>query len=378
MTDWTAVETLCRVTDPLDWTPAKSTAMVNACREMARFHQQNCDPIAHVYRRHDFDPESLQVEADLARIPVVGVQAMKHHLLTSRPHEAAVLKLTSSGTRGQKTQIWFDQPSLDRVQAMMSTLWTHEGLVSDQPTEYVMFSYSPDDAKDLGIAFSNSNLQRFAPVARSHYAIRKDPDGTWTFDVAATLAHLTEIARGDRPARLFGMPGFIWELLEQMKVGQRLQLPEGSLMVTGGGWKAAEDKQVSRIQFRRMVVDCFGIPQERVRDNYGMAEHCAPYIQCRLHQFHVPVFNRVLARDPISMAVLPPGQSGLLELVTPYNAMMPNLALLSTDVGQLDPEPCGCGRTAPTFTLQGRGGLSKAKGCAITAGEMVARSRAPR
>ncbi len=105
-----------------------------------------------------------------------------------------------------------------------------------------------------------------------------------------------------------------------------------------------------------------------------MAEHSAPYMECRRHRFHVPAFNRVYVRDPETLKLLPSGKTGLLELVTPYNAMMPNLALLTTDLGFLDPRPCPCGYNSPTFTLVGRGGLTKNKGCAITAGEIVKRN----
>jgi phenylacetate-coenzyme A ligase PaaK-like adenylate-forming protein len=144
-------------------------------------------------------------------------------------------------------------------------------------------------------------------------------------------------------------------------------------MVTGGGWKAAEDRKVSREDFREKVSRFLGIPIENIRDGYGMAEHSAPYIECRRHRFHVPVYNRVLTRDPVTLEVLAPGKTGLLELITPYNAMMPNLAILSTDLGFISPEECPCGASSPTFTLVGRGGLWKYKGCAIHAGEIVKR-----
>jgi hypothetical protein len=81
----------------------------------------------------------------------------------------------------------------------------------------------------------------------------------------------------------------------------------------------------------------------------------------------------VQARDPETLAVLPPGRVGLLALFSPYNAMMPNLAILTTDLGHLDESACPCGDDAPTFTLVGRGGLVKHKGCALHASEIVRR-----
>jgi hypothetical protein len=241
------------------------------------------------------------------------------------------------------------------------------------PTHYVMVNYDPNDAKDLGVAYSDENLKRFAPPRETFYGIRKNSSGSWEFRRDETLDRLRRYGAGKNPVRVMGMPGFLWELIDGLDEGW-VALPEDSWIFTGGGWKAAEDKKVSRADFRRRLSRVLGVPEERVRDNYGMAEHCAPYIECKRHRFHVPVYNRVLIRDPVTMDVLPPGTEGLMELITPYNAMMPNLALLTTDLGVVDAETCPCGWNAPTFRVLGRAGLSKHKGCALHASEIVKRS----
>ncbi|MFA6318462.1 MAG: acyl-protein synthetase [Elusimicrobiota bacterium] len=365
-------EALSRVEDPCCWTRAKVRLMISACREFAAFHYRHSPELKAVYDSRGFSPSSIRSEKDLAAIPMLGVSAMKSFLLTSLPHSRAGLKLTSSGTRGQKTQIWFDRASLDRVQRFLETLWRQEGLVSTEPTNYLMFVYDPKEAKDLGIAFSDTNQQRFAPVNRRFYAIRKAASGGWEFRKEETLAALRDFAAEGKPVRLFGIPSFMFEFMDFMK--EPIRLPPGSWMMTGGGWKAAEDKKVTKEEFRAKVERLLGLPPERVRDGYGMAEHSSPYCECRRHRFHVPVYNRVYARDPVTLAVLPPGEPGLLELVSPFNAMMPNLAILTTDFGLIDPSPCPCGDDSPTFTLTGRAGLIKHKGCAITAGEIVRRA----
>ncbi len=369
-----AADAISRIDRPLDWNEQKSSLMVEACREMAIFHAQHSPDIAHVYKRHNFEPTSLKDEADLNRIPTLGVTAMKSFLVTSLPHDRAILKLTSSGTRGQKTQIWFDKDSLDRVQSMMDVLWEQEGLVSDIPTNYANFIYDPEEAKDLGISFSVKNEERFAKAAQSFFTVRKNQQGTWEFQMDATIEKLRAYAADGKPVRLLGIPSFVFELVMELKTKfGPIPLPPKSYLLTGGGWKAAEDKSVSREHFRKLVTQTLNIPDENIRDSFGMAEHSAPYIECNCHRFHIPVYNRVIVRDPLTHEVLPDNKTGLLEFVTPYNAMMPNLAILSTDLGYLDKERCSCGRNAPTFTLVGRGGLTRHKGCAITASEIVRR-----
>lgn len=370
-----AAEKLCRLARPHDWTREGRRLRVEACREFALFHYRRNADIRALYRRRGFDPRTIRREADLARIPMLGVTAMKRWLLTSLPESRAALRLTSSGTRGQKTRIWFDAASLERCQAMLTAQWEGEGLVSREPTNYLMFVYDPAQAKDLGIAFSDKNQQRFAPAARTFYALTLDRSGRWVFRLEETLRTLREYAAEGRPARLFGMPAFLFEALEA--IDEPIKLPPGSWLVTGGGWKAAEDKKISREELRRIIRERLGIPGERVRDAYGMAEHSAPYLECRAHRFHVPIFNQVLARDPATLEATAAGEEGLLELISPYNALMPNLAILSTDLGRVDADPCPCGYRSPTFTVLGRGGLTKHKGCALHASEIVRRAPSP-
>lgn len=373
MSQFPFADQISYIKEPLTWTAEKCDLLVKACKEMALFHQENCKEIAFLYAREKFDPNSLREEKDLERLPFIGVTGMKYYLLTSLPHDKAVLKLTSSGTRGQKTQIWFDADSLARVQGMMDGQWGEDGLVSDVPTNYCNFIYDPEQAQDLGIAFSVKNEQRFTPIKDSYFTVKKNAAGHWEFQVDETIRRLRRYAEEGSPVRLLGIPSFIFELLEKLKEVGPIKLPPNTWTITGGGWKAAEDKKITREQYRKLVTEYLGIPDENIRDGFGMAEHSAPYSECKDHRFHIPVYNRILVRDPVSLKVLPKGKTGLLEFITPFNAMVPNLAILSTDLGYLDSEPCTCGGNSPTFTLVGRGGLTKHKGCAITATDIVKR-----
>ncbi|MEO0812819.1 MAG: hypothetical protein AAFY60_08145 [Myxococcota bacterium] len=373
MSDLKYADALCRTENPLDWTESQRRTFVAATRELALYNFEASPDIRGLYQKHGFDPSSIESEDDIARIPPLSVTAMKHMLFLSKDEDQAVLKLTSSGTSGQKTQIWFDQESLDRVQATLDRLWQQEGLRSEKRTNYLMFVHNPEKAQDLGIAFSCKNAQRHAPPHETVYAIDREPGEDWRFQRERCWETLKRFAAQKLPVRIIGIPSFMYDLVKNARKTDRLSLPPGSLLMTGGGWKAAENEKISLERFRALMSEFLGLPLESIRDGYGMAEHSAPYTQCKHHRLHVPAFARVLVRHPVTLEVLPPGEVGLLELVCPFNTMMPNLALLTTDMGMLDPTPCPCGANAPTFSLVGRAGLSKHKGCAITAGEILKR-----
>ena len=367
-----AANKICEIENPTVWTEAKNQLFIDACIEMASFHAKNCPEIATLYKQKQFEPESLRTLDDLAKIPTLHVTAMKKWLFTSRPDNEAVLKLTSSGTRGQKTQIWFDAESLHRVQRMMDVLLEEEGLVSKQPTNYLIFNYHPEQAGDLGIAYSEKNFLRFAPQNEVFYSLQKDSKGEWQFLADQALAVLSEYAKQDLPVRVLGMPSFIFEFVEKIIAsGETFQLPPGSVLLTSGGWKAAEDKKVSRKYLRERCNQAFGIPLTEMRDGYGLAEHSAPYWECKHHRLHVPAYNHLIIRDPVTLKPVPDGKTGILELITPFNTMMPTLALLTTDWAKINAEPCPCGANSPTFELLGRAGISKHKGCAMTAEDII-------
>lgn len=374
MNDFPYAWKVSRLENPLTWTPEKIEIMVRACQEISQYHYTHCPEIAHIYHKNKFDPQMICEEQDLINIPTLCVTAMKRFLITSMPHEHAVLKQTSSGTRGQKTQIWFDQGSLDRVQTMLDTLLEQEGIVSQKKYNYLVFVYDPAEATDLGISYTAKNQLRFAPVHKVFYTIKKDVRGEWTFQLEQTMACLEDYLRMDLPVRILGMPAFIYTFLKHLVTHNKsYSLHPDSWMLTGGGWKTAEDQHITRVEMRALVHSCLGFSAEKIRDGFGMAEHSAPYFECRLHRFHVPVYNRVYCVDPVNLEPMPDGQIGLMHLITPFNAMMPTLSLLTTDYVRVFPDKCQCGWDSPTFEVMGRAGLQKHKGCAMTAADILRR-----
>lgn len=97
-----------------------------------------------------------------------------------------------------------------------------------------------------------------------------------------------------------------------------LRLPEGSLVVLGGGWKGHADRRIGKEELYARVTEQLGIPGERIRDTFGSVEHCIPYIECDHHRLHAPVWSRVTIRSTRTLEPVPYGERGYLHLVSPY------------------------------------------------------------
>lgn len=354
--------------------PASDADFLVAMQESLRWHYEHND----VYRRlcdmAGFPPERLIRLDQLSEVPWVFVNVFKHHELLSIPREQVALNLTSSGTSGQQSQIFFDQGSMDRGYAMVRLCFDALGLVApDEAVNYLLFAYDPEEAKNVGTSATDDFLTGFTQKRRTFHALRWQARlGRFDFDLEASYAALLDFARQGHPVRILGFPAFLHRLLRHHRElgGQSLNLGDRSFVLTGGGWKTHEDEQIDKRAFIAEVAEALGIPPGNLRDGFGMVEHGVPYLECEHHRFHVPAYSRAFARDVETLAPLPYGAEGFLHLVTPYLYSMPAISLLTSDMAIIE-EDCPCGRPTTTITLRGRAGTRKNKGCAIAAAQLL-------
>jgi phenylacetate-coenzyme A ligase PaaK-like adenylate-forming protein len=283
--------------------------------------------------------------------------------------------LTSSGTTGQKSQIFFDEWSLKSAQRMVESIFGHYGWDQpDQPANYLLYSYEPTPNLKLGTAFTDNYLCQFTKVNKVSYALKNIGDGRHEFDVFGTLGILQQYAEEGLPVRILGFPSFMYFTLERFqKMGlSPLKLAAGSMTFFGGGWKGHADKKIDKLDLYQMIKRCLGIEDHLLRDGFGSVEHCVPYVECKAHEFHIPTWSRVIIRDVKSLDPLAQGEVGYLQFVSPYITSVPAISVLMGDLASLHAaEECSCGTKTPFFRLHGRAGVSKNKSCALAAAEML-------
>lgn len=189
-------------------------------------------------------PEDLHTEEDLQKIPPIHANFFKKYEILSVPMEDIVEHATSSGTTGQKSQMFFDKDSFDFGNAMVKNEFRHFGFLSEEPTNYLLFTYEPAKvSKDLGTAKTDVGLLSYAPVNDTFFALRYNGEGH-DFDVYGTINALEEYEKQGLPVRIFGFPSFLYFTVRQMKeTGHRpLKLNVNSMTMLGGGWKGYADK----------------------------------------------------------------------------------------------------------------------------------------
>ena len=369
------IEALCSLPDAFTQAPELNRLFLDAMRENFTRQYEKQSYIRFLSDKSALLPDDLKDPADVFRLPHLFVGILKVHRFCSVEDSEIVLVLTSSGTAGQKTQLLFDAPSLQRLQTLSKTVFRDLAFTSDLPAHYLIFGYDRRHAKEVGTSWSDEQIQAQAPTRSEHWLIPwDDKRGEYLFDAVQTARLLIDLAP-EGPIRLLGFPAFMHQMIEEVrKLKPGLKVHPASFIVAGGGWKNHAGTPMTQIEFARYVEAAIGLPSGNVRDVFGMAEHGIPYGACSAGHHHVPAFGRLLVRDPLSLKPLPRGREGLLHLYTPYNTAQPNLSILSTDLAVLQ-EGCPCGLPGDYIASIRRGGTRKHKGCAIQAQEILDRSK---
>ena len=348
-------------------TRGSAELFVRAMRENAVFQYKNCDDYKRILDEASFNPYNISDMRDLIRMPFLPTVYFKHHHLYSVPLRKQLIKATSSGTGGAMSKIGFDFQSLNRGKSMVIGLGRYHKLWSLKPVNYLIFGYQPTKTNQTAISKTAYGFTFFAPAVRRTFALELSENG-YRLSWERVLAALEQYAKSKRPMRTIGFPAFTYFLLRDLKEkGIRYQMPKGSKITLGGGWKQFYAEQVDKREFYALVREVLGIEEENVVEFFGAVEHPIMYTDCPYHHFHVPVYSRVVIRNPDDFSPVPNGQIGLVNLMTPMMRSAPLLSVMTDDLGVLHDEPCPCGICSPWFEIIGRVGIADIVTCAAGA-----------
>lgn len=363
----------CEKQDPYEGFSDSDASFIEAMKEVAIWHMSKNDFYMKLAISQNFNASEIKTIQDCLKIPHLWAHFFKGHEILSIPRSEVFLHLTSSGTTGQKSQIFFDEWTIKIAQQMVDLIFEkYNWITPDQKCNYVLFSYETESSSKLGTAYTDNFLCKYAPVNEVFTTLKLTGDGGHEFDCFGTIEAFKRFAEQGLPVRLFGFPAFFYFALERMK---KLGLPplkfhKDSLVFLGGGWKGNADKQIEKQDLYNLAQEMLGIPNERLRDGFGSVEHCVPYVECSHHEFHVPVYSRVFIRDVETLKPLALNEKGFLHFVSPYITSMPAHSVIMGDMASLH-DNCQCGLKTPYFKIHGRAGLSKNKSCALAASELL-------
>jgi hypothetical protein len=340
---------------------------VAAMRAAVEYHAAHCREFAGLV--DTTGARALRTLADVESMPYFFVGVFKQRPPISVPPEAIAIRLTSSGTVGDKSEVVFDAVSWNRM--LVADYRVHEGmgvLEQDEPCNVQLFGYDRDAAPTLGAAVSSEIIADMAAFVERR-ALIHDRRGHLAFDLEAAVNDYLDFVASGRPLRWIGYPAFMYRTL--LALAERrapiVPNPQSSWVQPAGGWKSQAANALDRETFAHLTERTLGVPRDHVRDLFGMAEHGIGYLECEKGRLHVPAYAHAVVRDVRTLDVLPPGQPGLLHLYSPLMRGMPSISLLTTDEAIIDVRPCPCGRPGRGLHPLRRVGLADYETCAIRA-----------
>lgn len=338
----------------------KDAVLSPALDALTRHHYGSCALYRNIVDRV-FGGLPSQAPQSLADLPYLPVSLFKTHVLKSVPDAEITKVLTSSGTTGQSVSRVFLDAETARIQSAVLVKITqhflgkdrlpmvildHEGVVRDRQ------AHSARGAGILGMA-------QFG--RRPFYALRED----MSLDERGLLDYLS--AAGTGKVLLFGFTFMVWSSFLEVLEARRLpiHLPEAILVHTGG-WKRLRDIAVSPAAFRQRVEALTGI--RSVINFYGMAEQVGGvYFENELHYLHAPIYSDVIIRDPVTLAPVPDGETGLIQVLSSLPVSYPGHSILTEDLGVI--RGCdvpGLAMKGRCFEMLGRVPESELRGCSDT------------
>lgn len=369
-----SIEKLCNIKNSFDFSLENENLFIEAMKENYKFQLESQPYIEFLRKSKNIDIDNLKTIEDIYNIPPLFVGTLKINRFCNIQKKDIELILTSSGTKGQKTQLIMDKYSLKRLETLAYNTFDNLGFSDSEPVHYIVFGYNREKAKEVGTSWSDEQDMKYAPKKSVTWVINWDnKTNSYKFDAEYVAKQIIELHL-DAPLRIIGFPAFIYQTIEIIKrLKPDIKVNEKSFILAGGGWKNHKGDAMTHEKFSIYIEKNIGLKKENVRDSYGMAEHGVPYTSCSFGHHHIPIYGRLRTVDPVNMKTTEYGEEGLLHLFTPYNTAQPNLSVLSTDLVILKKD-CKCGLKGEYIASIRRGGKKKHKGCAIAAQEILSKS----
>ena len=346
---------------------------VKAVRENCAYVYKRCPGYRAILDDAGFSPERLQSLDDLADLPFLPTALFKRRRLFALPRRRLLWVVTSSGTStGRASEVGFSAGDLWAGLKMVLHICRLRRLLSLRPCHYVVFGYQPRLRNRKGVSWTAFGVTFFAPALCRTYALMWNK-GDYKLDLGAVQDAIVKHSASRFPLRFMGFPAYAWFLMKRMdEQGVYVRLPKGSKLMLGGGWKQFYAEEVDKSEFYALARKVLGLDDKDIIEFYGAVEHPIFYNDCERHHFHVPIYSRVLIRDPETLRPVPNGTPGLVNLITPMDVGTPLLSVMTDDLGILhDAAECGCGLESPWLEILGRVGLQDIKTCAAGASEIL-------
>jgi len=264
-----------------------------------------------------------QTVSDFGDIPAYPTDAFKNEIVTSFPFPEAVQSNITSGTTSanQRGRIFRDKVGFELVLQANKVITEHfifPDFSEGQRCRILIMAPSPKVAPSMGMAIGMEATRKHFGTPDSMFLVSRTG-----VDIRNLVGALQASEDTGVPVALIGATSaYVYFLRRCQKKGMRFQLPAGSRLSDGGGYRGRFG-EVTRDQYYELVEEVLGVPAHHCVNVLGMAESATNYADDSLLNHYrsidaprhkpVPAWCRVQSICPNTGEVLPHGEVGLLR-----------------------------------------------------------------
>jgi len=313
-------------------------------RELFAWQFSRVLPFRRLCQAHGVTPRTLTNFRD---IPAMPQQVFKREKLFAHgARRPGAIYETSGTTTGRPGRQHLLAPDLYKFVALAGA--QRAGLL-DGRAELHFLTPSPQAAP-------HSSLSAMFGFWRGTFWVKHDG-----FDFTGLRERLTAAILDDQPIGLAGAAFAFVHLLEDWDSYAPLRLPRGSWVLETGGFKG-RSREIPKAELYGNIARVLGVPDRAIWNEYGMSELSSQAYARGPHGRHaVPPWARVLVVDPKTNREVRVGQRGLVRWIDLANVDSV-LAVQTLDLAE---------RTAGGFRLSGRLPRTEARGCSLSADDLM-------
>lgn len=335
--------------------PEREARLLPRLVELTERHRARSTAYANILAATGHDPGRRY--ARISDLPWLPVRLFKTHELKSIPDDEVFKVLTSSGTTGDVSRIHLDRAAAAAQTRMLGQ--TLQAVLGPKRLPMLIVDTTAIIKDRRSFSARGAGVLGMVTFGRDHvWAL----DGAGEPDLDAVRGFLAR--HGDRPFLVFGFTFMVWLHLYELARAHGLDLSNG-ILVHSGGWKKLVDRRVDNAEFRRAFRADTGLT--RIHNFYGMVEQIGVvYLEGpEGGSLYCPDFADVVIRDPRTWEPLPPGEPGLVEVISTLPESYPGHLLLTEDLGVIDGVDDGAW-PGKRFSILGRLPRAEARGCSDT------------
>lgn len=340
-------------------TAEKLSKIVPVLDAITDFHYNSCN-----YYKNIVDAAfgGISKYGALEELPYLPVRLFKELDLVSVNKEDIVKQMHSSGTTGMNaSRIYLDRKTVAIQTKVLSRIVTSR--IGQKRLPMIVLDAESTISSRHTYSARAAGILGFSTFASSKF-FALDEEMNLQTDALKSFID----SNGGKKFLLFGFTSMVWQNFVQtlIKSGIKLDLT-GSILIHGGGWKKiTEQYQISNSEFKSRIREYTNINE--VTNYYGMVEQTGSlYLECAAGNLHSSTYSEVLFRDPLTLQLLGPGETGLIQVCSIVALSYPGHALLTEDLGtHLGDDNCPCGDLGRYFQIVGRIAKAEIRGCSDT------------